>query len=148
MLEPQRPYVGVHLLIFDEGKLLLMKRTVKDQMEGMYALVAGKVDQHESPKIALVREVFEETNLRINPEHLVLIATVHHAKTDYKAQKEDVIEFYFKTDQWQGKPVIMEPDKASELGFYRLDELPTPMPKGLQFALHALKGGPSFIEIR
>jgi ADP-ribose pyrophosphatase YjhB (NUDIX family) len=46
--EPQRPYVGVHLLLIHEDKVLLMKRTVKDEMDGLYALVAGKVDHQKA----------------------------------------------------------------------------------------------------
>ena len=47
--EPQRPYVGVHLLLIKDNKLLLIKRSVKDEQQGMYALIAGKTDDFESP---------------------------------------------------------------------------------------------------
>jgi 8-oxo-dGTP diphosphatase len=144
--EPQRPYVGVHLILIKDDKILLMKRTVKDESFGKYALVAGKVDVHESPRIALARETLEEVGVLIQPEDLKHIATIHHAKTDYKAQKLDVIEFYFMPTKWEGVPTLLEPDKASELAFFPLDNLPSPVPNGLCLALNALNGGHSFIE--
>ena len=145
-LQPQRPYIGVHVIIIKDNKLLLMKRTVKNSMDGMFALVAGKMDPYESPRAAAVREVQEEIGIEILTEDLEYIATVHHAGTDYRTEKIDVVELYFKTDKWQGVPVILEKDKASELDFFPLDNLPQPIPKGLIFALEALNGGPSFIE--
>ena len=142
----QRAFVGAHLLLIRDGKLLLMKRTVKDSMEGMYALVAGKVDEFESPRSALAREALEEVGISINFNDLDLIATIHHANTNYKANKNDVIEFYFTARKWEGTPRILEPEKASELEFYPMDALPEPLPEGLKAALKALNGGDKFIE--
>jgi ADP-ribose pyrophosphatase YjhB (NUDIX family) len=145
-IEPQRPYIGVHLLIVKDDKILLMKRTVKDSMDGMYALVAGKMDSYESPRQAAIREAKEEVGISILVEDLEHILTVHHANTNYKTEKIDVVEFYFKLEKWEGVPQILEPDKASELDFFPLNDLPSPTPKGLLFALEALKGGPRFVE--
>ncbi len=115
-------------------------------MDGMYALVAGKADEFESPRQALSREVFEEVGISVAPEDLEHVVTIHHAKADYKAQKLDVIEFYFKPSSWTGTPSIKEPEKASELAFFELNALPTPMPKGLALALESLQSGKHFIE--
>ncbi len=143
---PQRPFVGAHLVLIQDGKVLLMKRTVKDSMEGMYALVAGKVDQFESPRAAIAREAMEEAGLKIAANDLDLVVTVHHAKSDYKAEKHDVIEFYFAPKKWEGTPTIMEPHKVCELEFFPLNNLPQPLPDGVKFALKALDGGPRFVE--
>jgi 8-oxo-dGTP diphosphatase len=145
-IQPQRPYVGAHLVLIRDSKVLLMKRTVKDSMEGMYAFVAGKVDQFESPREALAREAFEEVGLKVAANDLEHILTVHHAKSDYKADKADVIEFYFTARKWEGEPQNLEPHKVSELGFFPLDNLPQPLPDGLKFAISALNGGSNFIE--
>jgi 8-oxo-dGTP diphosphatase len=144
--EPQRPYIGAHLLLIKDHKLLLMKRTVKDSLDGMYALVAGKVDMHESPKKALAREAVEEAGIHVLSEDLEHVATIHHAEKNYKGQKNDIIEFYFVPKKLSGTPVIMEPDKASELDFFPLDNLPEPLTRSIRFALTALNGGPAFIE--
>jgi ADP-ribose pyrophosphatase YjhB (NUDIX family) len=145
--QPQRPFVGAHLILIQDDTILMMKRTVKDGMDGYYALVAGKVDEFESPRVALAREAFEEVGVTIDPQDLEIICIIHHAKTDYKAQKHDVIEFYFKAKTWSGTPVNLEPDKASELKFFPLDNLPQPLPKALPHVLKALNGGPRFVEL-
>ena len=145
--QPQRPYVGAHLILIQDGKLFLMKRSVKDGMDGIYALMAGKVDQFESPRVALAREAHEEISITIDPNDLEVVCIVHHAQSDYKAEKHDVIEFYFQAQKWQGTPTNMEPDKASEIGFYLLDSLPQPNSKALPHVLKALNGGPRFVEL-
>lgn len=146
--QPQRPYVGVHLLLIRDGQLLLMKRTVKDEMDGLYALVAGKVDLNESPSVALVREAYEEVGVMIDPKDLRHVLTIHHAKTEYKADLHDIIEFYFTTDHWSGEPHLMEPELASELKFFPLDKLPEPLSPWIKYALKAYQsGGPGFIEL-
>ena len=145
--EPQRPYVGAHLLLIDDqNRLLLMKRTVKDEMDGLYALIAGKVDVFENPSTALARETFEESGIQIDAEDLEHIVTIHHAKTDYKAEKNDVIEFYFRPKKWTGTPVIAEPDKASELKFFPLDQLPEPISPWIKHVLQAMNDNRRFIE--
>ncbi len=145
---PQRPYVGAHLLLIRDGQLLLMKRTVKDEMDGLYALVAGKVDLNESPSVALAREAYEEVGVMIDPEDLCHVLTIHHAKTAYKADLHDIIEFYFTTDRWSGEPHLMEPERASELKFFPLDQLPEPLSPWIGYALNAYRdGGPGFIEL-
>lgn len=146
--QPQRPYVGAHLLLIDDqNRLLLMKRTVKDEMDGMYALIAGKVDVFESPSVALAREVFEESGIQIDPSDLEHIVTIHHAETDYKAAKHDVVEFYFRPKKWSGTPTIAEPDKASELKFFPIDQLPQPISPWIKQVLKAMNDNTKFIEL-
>jgi 8-oxo-dGTP diphosphatase len=94
----------------------------------------------------LCREVYEEVGIEVKPNELEHILTIHHSKTDYKAQKLDVIEFYFLPKRWEGSPTIKEPDKASELGLFPLNDLPSPLPQGLLLALDAMKNGIRFIE--
>lgn len=146
--QPQRPYVGAHLLLIDDqNRLLLMKRTVKDEMDGLYALIAGKVDVFESPSVALAREAYEEAGITIVAEDLQHIVTIHHAETDYKAAKHDVVEFYFRPRKWSGTPVITEPDKASELAFFALDDLPQPISPWIEHVLKAMNDNTRFIEL-
>lgn len=143
---PQRAYVGAHLLLLQDDQILLMKRTVKDSMDGMYAAIAGKVEEGESPLDAVLREATEEAAIRLDAGDVHFLATVHHAASIYRAEIVDVIEFYFVARKWSGTPVICEPDKASEMAFFPLDNLPDPLPQGLLAALSALQGGACYIE--
>jgi 8-oxo-dGTP pyrophosphatase MutT (NUDIX family) len=58
---------GVAALIHDEAGRVLLQRRSDD---GSWSLPAGAVDPGESPAQALVREVWEETGLRVVPEKL------------------------------------------------------------------------------
>lgn len=60
--------VGAAALIFDEqGRVLLQKRGDN----GRWGLIGGAVDPHERPADAVVREVWEETGLRVEPTRVV-----------------------------------------------------------------------------
>lgn len=55
---------------FCDDKLLLLKRHSKKPYGKTWGLPAGKVDQGESPEMGVVREVFEETGIRIDVSEL------------------------------------------------------------------------------
>lgn len=60
------------LLTNDEGKILIIKRSTNSKTNpGKWELPGGKVDQGESFDKALIREVYEETNLNISLDHVV-----------------------------------------------------------------------------
>lgn len=59
---------GVAALIHDaEGRILLQRRSD----DGSWSLPAGAVDPGERPAEALIREVYEETGLKVIPEQLI-----------------------------------------------------------------------------
>ncbi len=61
--------VGVGAIVFDEGQLLM----VKDRFSIGYKLPGGYIDNNESIKNALKREVYEETGINIEFESIVNI---------------------------------------------------------------------------
>jgi 8-oxo-dGTP diphosphatase len=65
--------LAVRVLLSDEnGKILILKRSTNSKTNpGKWELPGGKVDQGESFDQALIREVYEETNLKIFIEHFV-----------------------------------------------------------------------------
>jgi|SRR5664280_726396 8-oxo-dGTP diphosphatase len=65
--------LAVRVLLTDQdGKILILKRSTDSKTNpGKWELPGGKVDQGESFDHALIREVYEETNLRISLEHVV-----------------------------------------------------------------------------
>lgn len=65
--------LAVRVLLTDEnGKILIIKRSTDSKTNpGKWELPGGKVDQGESFDQALIREVFEETNLKISLDHVV-----------------------------------------------------------------------------
>ena len=65
--------LAVRVLLADEGgKVLILKRSTDCKTNpGKWELPGGKVNQDESFDHALLREVYEETNLKIELDHVV-----------------------------------------------------------------------------
>lgn len=67
-LEVRTPFVGVAAAIFDsEGRLLLVQRSDN----GKWNMPGGAADVGETPSAVAVREVWEETGLRVRPVRLI-----------------------------------------------------------------------------
>lgn len=63
------------LLAGENNKILILKRSTESKTNpGKWELPGGKVDQGESFDQALIREVYEETQLKISLEHVVGIS--------------------------------------------------------------------------
>jgi 8-oxo-dGTP diphosphatase len=65
--------LAVRVLLTDENdKILIIKRSTGSKTNpGKWELPGGKVDQGESFDQALIREVYEETNLKTSLDHVV-----------------------------------------------------------------------------
>ena len=65
--------LAVRVILTDQdGKILILKRSTDSKTNpGKWELPGGKVNQDESFDHALIREVYEETNLKIALEHVV-----------------------------------------------------------------------------
>jgi ADP-ribose pyrophosphatase YjhB (NUDIX family) len=61
---PERPIIGVGAVVFDEDRVLLVKRG-REPLKGEWSLPGGAVEVGESLETAVAREVFEETELHI-----------------------------------------------------------------------------------
>lgn len=64
------PKVGVGVLVVQDGRLLLVRRTMKPEI-GKWSIPAGYLDAGEEPRATAVREAFEETGLHVTIERLI-----------------------------------------------------------------------------
>lgn len=55
--------------VFADNNVLLLQRANKHPMPDCYIGVGGKVEKNETPFEGVVREVMEETGLKINPKY-------------------------------------------------------------------------------
>lgn len=60
-------------LIIDKGRVLLLKQQAPTRIEPIWIPPGGGVELGESSKQAVIREVFEETRLKITPKNLLYI---------------------------------------------------------------------------
>jgi 8-oxo-dGTP diphosphatase len=109
------PKVAVAALIFIDGKVLLVKRG-NEPHKGKWSFPAGFMDAGEVPELALAREVYEETGLRIRPqEFLELVPGRTHSNG------ADLLLLY-RADVISGE--VNVGDDADEARFFALEELP------------------------
>jgi len=105
--------VGVVGFIFnDKGELLLLKHTYR---KSQWGLPSGWLE-HEQPDKGLVREVYEESNLRISVDR-----TVH---TQYYTNPHQ-LTVYMQGTFIEGE--FKPSDEVSEYGFYKMGDWPEGM---------------------
>ncbi len=109
------PKVGVGVLVMDEGKLLLVRRTMKPEI-GKWSIPAGYLDHGEDPMETAVRETLEETNLRVEIDGLF---DVYHNPPEQGGASIFIL--------YRGKLLggeLQAGDDADRAAFFAPDELP------------------------
>jgi 8-oxo-dGTP pyrophosphatase MutT (NUDIX family) len=130
----------VHLLLFRDDRILLLKRFNTGYADGHYSVVAGHVDGHETARSAMAREALEEAGLAIDPADLRLCHVIHRRSDGER------ISFFFSTDRWMGEPRNLEPHKCSELAWFALSALPEPMVPYVRHAIEQARDGCVYSE--
>lgn len=76
-MRPRQPRVGVGGVVVSDGRALLIRRG-KEPLLGRWVIPGGTVELGETLEAALVREMNEETGLRVEPiELLTVIDRIH-----------------------------------------------------------------------
>ena len=115
---------GVRALMFNpRGEVLLQKQT----LFGSWSLPHGCVDVGESVLDALKREVKEETGLSvIEAVPFGLYTSPQYSVTYPNGDEVQTFTVAFVVKHWSGEPVA-DGEEATELGFFPLDQLPSPV---------------------
>jgi mutator protein MutT len=71
-VSPKAPVVGVGGVVVRDGKVLLIRRG-KEPLYGRWVVPGGTVELGESLEEALVREMEEETGLRVEPLEVLTV---------------------------------------------------------------------------
>ncbi len=115
--------VGLAAVLIDkEGKILLEKRTDN----GKYCLPGGSINFDETVTEGLIREVYEETGIKIENPNLFMILSGKKEEFIYpNGDVTDYVDLIFYTYLKEGQDVRMDhDDESSEIRFYSLDHLP------------------------
>jgi ADP-ribose pyrophosphatase YjhB (NUDIX family) len=98
-------------VIFDQDKRILLVKTTYNRFHP-WGLPGGGLEYGETADEALVREMYEETNLRIEIERFLFV----------KTWKPDRVGLYYRCRVASGE--FQPSDEVSELGYFSQDELP------------------------
>lgn len=109
---------AAHLFLIKDGRILLLRRHNTGYEDGNYSVIAGHVEQGETPTDTILREAQEEGGVVLSREHLSMQHVMHWLGRDER------ISFFFFAERWVGEPRNLEPDKCSELAWFPLDALP------------------------
>lgn len=120
-------YIGVAigvLMFNDKGQIFLSKRSQNAKNErGTWEMPGGSVEFGETLEDAAKREIKEEFGVDIEimrqftaENHFIPAEGQHWVPTSFQAKIKDGQE-----------PKIMEPEKCDEIGWFDLDNLPSPL---------------------
>lgn len=117
-LYPSQPLVGVGVVIVCNGKILLEKRK-KEPGKGKWSIPGGLVELGESLEQTVIREVHEETCLKVEkPELIDVVENINIDENSRVKYHFVMIDYFVKLKGGKLKPA----DDASELTWVTLKE--------------------------
>ncbi|MEK7588511.1 MAG: NUDIX domain-containing protein [Patescibacteria group bacterium] len=136
-MEDQRPKVGMGVLIFKEGKILLGKRK-GSHGEGHYSAPGGHLEYMESFEDCIVRETLEESGITIKNLKFIHVANV------FSYAPKHYVNICLSAEWESGEPKVLEPEKCESWSWYGLDDLPDPLFIQTKLAIENYKSGNHF----
>ena len=134
---PRRPreiFLRTLCFIRDGERVLLLKRR-KPPNQGLFNAPGGKIESHEDPYEACLREVYEETGLRLPGATLRAVITMITRTTGAQW-----LLFVFSADRPPGPADPITTDEG-DLRWVPLSEIPTlPVPSDIPLMLPLLFG--------
>lgn len=94
------------------GKCLMQKRPLEKHHGGLWEFPGGKVERGETPRAALVREIYEELGLELDARNLEPAGLADECEG--RLPVPIVIMLY--TAKWDGRPVM--PLEGGEIGWF------------------------------
>lgn len=133
---------GADALVYDaNGSLLLMRR----RDDGLWGIPGGQLDPLEPPALGVVREVLEETGLRVRPVALLgVFGGVDAFHIRYPSGDEvDPVVSLFRCEIVSGELRALD-SEALELRFFPPDALPTELTPITRYLLEHVALGQNF----
>ena len=138
-METQRPKVGVGVMIFKDGKVLIGKRK-NAHGDGEYAWPGGHLEFGESIEDCVRREAKEETGIKVKNIRFLRFL-------NFKAHSKHYADIGMIADWESGEPKVMEPEKCESWQWADPENLPQPIFGTLPSYLEALKTGNNFFDV-
>lgn len=110
---------AVFILLVRDGAICMLRRQGTGWMDGSFSIPAGGLEAGETLAAAAIREAHEEIGVRIAPEHLRHVHTLHS-----KTGTQTWLGHFFLAQSWTGTPALRELDKHADLQWRPIDALP------------------------
>lgn len=129
MTEAKQVRVGVGVLVFKQGQILLGKRKGAHGA-ATWSPPGGHMDFGENPADCAARELAEETGLRATA-----LAAGPWTNDYFESEGKHYVTVYQLVTAFEGEPAVMEPHKCEEWRWFAFDQLPEPLFLPLQHLL-------------
>lgn len=94
---------GIFILPGDVPEFLLSLRRKGQALEGYWEFPGGKIEESETPEIALKRECYEELGVIVGPSSALFLQEHHIVYPEFSVDLS-----FFQIDSWDGDPVGKE----------------------------------------
>ena len=134
---------AVYIILRRETKILFLRRSNTSYMNGYYALPAGHVEEGESFMQAAIREAKEEINIEVTPCDLSLVLT---SNQHCHVAEDEYVDLFFEVKNYKNEIKNNEPNFASELDFFTIDEIKDSIIPHTLNALYAIAENKNYLE--
>ena len=134
--EESRPLVGVGVIIIRDGKILLAERK-GSHGENTWASAGGHLEFGETLEECAKRETFEEFGIHLQRMTFLCVSNI-------VAYDRHYIDVEFLGDLDIQIPKIREQDSFTNLQWFSLSELPSPLFEPVRIAIDSLLTGQSY----
>lgn len=139
-MDQKSPKVGAGIVIIRDGMTLLAKRK-GSHGSGMWGSVGGHVEFGETPAEAAIREAKEELGIEVGNVQFAMCMNILQEGKHY-------VDISFTADILSGIPSIQEPDKIESIGWFPLDNLPSPLFFPVATVIESIKTGKRYFEVK
>lgn len=108
-------------LIDTEGRVLLAQRPEGKSLAGLWEFPGGKVEQGETPEVALIRELAEELGIETKSSCLAPLTFASHSYDDFH-----LLMPLFACRRWTGIPTPQEGQNLAWVRARGLRDYPMP----------------------
>ncbi|MCC6933776.1 MAG: NUDIX domain-containing protein [Deltaproteobacteria bacterium] len=135
----QKPKVGIGIMIFRDGKILLGKRR-SSHGDREFAFPGGHLEHMESFHHCAIREIAEETGIKVtNIRFQFLLNLLDYAPKHY-------VHIGLVADWQEGEAQLLEPDKCSGWDWYSMDNLPQPLFVACERSVDCYRNGDNYLD--
>lgn len=120
-MKNNRPFIGIGVIVIKNNKILLLKRK-GSHGENTWNFPGGHLEFNEGFESCALREVKEEANIEIKN-----LRYGPYTNDIFPKEKKHYVTLFIVADWKSGKAKIGEPEKCTQIGWFKWNNLPQPL---------------------